>query len=153
MHRFFIAGLLATLIVAPVSLAAEISSNGTGGGPWFSASTWAGAVVPLSTDDVVILLGDTVTLNSALVDASVQVQGTLQITAGTVLVNGSIEIAPGGLCTVASGGLLLNPGAQLLVQGELQGQNSSSITNNGGFQIDGSGVVRFTGSSTLLGSG
>jgi hypothetical protein len=46
-------------------LSQTITSNGTGGGPWTSATTWAGGVVPDSTNctDVVIASGDSVSTN------------------------------------------------------------------------------------------
>ncbi|MBN1788193.1 MAG: CotH kinase family protein [Sedimentisphaerales bacterium] len=39
-----------------------ITTNGTGGGDWDANSTWAGGVVPVDTDNVIILAGDQITL-------------------------------------------------------------------------------------------
>ncbi|MCX6146866.1 MAG: hypothetical protein NTW25_06390, partial [Candidatus Kapabacteria bacterium] len=44
--------------------AANISSNGTGGGSWNSTTTWAGAVVPTSADNVTIVSGDVIIVNT-----------------------------------------------------------------------------------------
>lgn len=41
-----------------------ISSNGTGGGNWSAAASWAGGVVPTILDDVTVVIGDTITLNT-----------------------------------------------------------------------------------------
>ncbi len=46
--------LVALLFACPVASAAEISSNGTGGGTWSDPATWRGKAVPGSKDDVVI---------------------------------------------------------------------------------------------------
>lgn len=48
------------LAFAPVASAAEITSNGTGGGRWDDAATWRGKAVPGSGDDVVIAKDDVV---------------------------------------------------------------------------------------------
>ncbi len=39
-------------------------SNGTGGGPWSSGSTWQGGVAPVTGDNVIIRDGDQVTINA-----------------------------------------------------------------------------------------
>jgi hypothetical protein len=44
----------------PAARAAEISSNGLGGGPWNDPATWRGKAVPGPDDDVVITKGDVV---------------------------------------------------------------------------------------------
>lgn len=42
---------------------ATITSNATGGGNWSSAATWAGGATPADNDTVVVVAGDTVTLD------------------------------------------------------------------------------------------
>ncbi len=55
---------LALLIASvPISAGAQITS--TGNGLWSNGSTWVGGIVPDSTDNVVIDVGDTVTVNAA----------------------------------------------------------------------------------------
>jgi hypothetical protein len=55
---------LALLIVSvPVGAAAQITS--TGNGLWSNGSTWIGGIVPDSTDNVMIDVGDTVTVDTA----------------------------------------------------------------------------------------
>ena len=56
---------------------ATITSNGTGGGNWGTAATWAGAAVPVDNDTVVIAAGDTVTFD---VDTSAWANGIAGIT-------------------------------------------------------------------------
>ncbi len=67
---------------------ATISSNGTGGGLASATTTWAGGVVPIEGDKVIIVAGDTVTLDGTFVwgddsvtatipNAAVNVSGTL----------------------------------------------------------------------------
>ena len=65
------AGPLAGLLVAdfshvlsgPFAYAAEISTNGLGGGPWNDPTTWSGKIVPGPADDVVIRKFDIVVFN------------------------------------------------------------------------------------------
>lgn len=49
--------------LASVCHAAVVVSNGTGGGRWSEAQTWAGAVVPGNGDSVTIVAGDVVTFD------------------------------------------------------------------------------------------
>src|SRR6185295_7730642 len=52
--------LVAMLGVARPVSAAEVTSNGTGGGNWSDPATWRTKAVPAATDDVVISKGDSV---------------------------------------------------------------------------------------------
>lgn len=52
-----------TLGMTAIAHAAEINSNGVGGGQWNDPSTWRGSVVPNSLDDVTIARGDVVTFD------------------------------------------------------------------------------------------
>ncbi len=47
-------------MVPGLALAKEITTNGTGGGPWSDPATWRGQAVPAAADDVVIQKGDAV---------------------------------------------------------------------------------------------
>ena len=58
--------ILGALGFSPDAYAANLESNGTGGGSWTSAATWAGGIVPNSgeaADTITIKSGDTVTLS------------------------------------------------------------------------------------------
>ena len=88
---------------------AAISSNGTGGGNWSAAATWNGGVVPtIGTDDVTIVVGDTVTIDTTGLGCGTDpgagtdgltINGTLDYitTASSGLtVRGQITVANGG---------------------------------------------------------
>jgi hypothetical protein len=54
-HRPLAAGtLLISLVLASIAPAAEISSNGIGGGPWSDPNSWSGKKAPGPDDDVII---------------------------------------------------------------------------------------------------
>ena len=70
---------------------AVISSNGTGGGNWSLITTWAGGVLPDNTlDDVIIVDGDTVYINSGDQCKSLTVQsgGTYDGQGNPLQING-----------------------------------------------------------------
>src|SRR5262249_38060189 len=55
-----ITALAALLLVGGALHSAEITTNGSGGGPWSDPATWRGKAVPTGEDDVVIRKGDVV---------------------------------------------------------------------------------------------
>lgn len=96
---------------------AAISSNGTGGGNWSAAATWNGGVVPtIGTDDVNIVVGDTVTIDTTGLGcgtdpgagtAGLTINGTLNY-----ITTASSGLTVRGQITVANGGTLYS-GTQL----------------------------------------
>lgn len=95
-----------------------ITSNGTGGGLWSEAATWAGSAVPVDGDDVVIAAGDVVTvdvdtsgfingLNSILVQSHASTPGMLRAMNGY-----------DGILKIKSGSALTN---------RLQGNDTSAV--------------------------
>lgn len=58
---------------------ATINSNSVGGGKASVASSWAGGLVPTNIDDVVILAGDTITLDSTVEYKSLTSYGILSV--------------------------------------------------------------------------
>jgi len=61
MMRLYVFACVVSL--AGVCQAASVVSNGTGGGRWSEAQTWAGAIVPGNGDSVTIVAGDVVTFD------------------------------------------------------------------------------------------
>lgn len=113
--------------------AAVIQSNGTGGGIWSATSTWSGGTVPTDFDDVTILNGDTVDVDSDATRRSsttVQTSGILRIvTGGRIFVeNGStltndgtldildtLSLGDGELRNGATGTVALSPGSSIFI--------------------------------------
>jgi len=56
--------VLLFLVLNTTNWGAQIYSNGTGGGDWDQTTTWQGGVVPTSSDDVIIVSGDSVNVPS-----------------------------------------------------------------------------------------
>ncbi|HEY9167668.1 MAG TPA: T9SS type A sorting domain-containing protein [Candidatus Kryptonia bacterium] len=139
LFSFAIAALAVVICARPAS--AQITSNGTGGGLWTSTSTWAGGVVPDSTYDVVIAVGDSVyTISSTRVTAN------------------NIEIQSGAKLNVlggSSGGTFGVAGAFTIDAGAWFYNSNSSLTGwpNGAtaYNIDAAStyVLTAAGSSTV----
>jgi hypothetical protein len=89
--------------------AANISSNGTGGGSWNSTTTWAGAVVPTSADNVTIVSGDVIIVNTnpQIIDLTVT-SGTVKPDVGTrtITIDGNLTLTAGTIDYVNSTGTL-----------------------------------------------
>lgn len=58
------AGFLA--LGGSILLAQTIQTNGAGGGKWDSAGTWQGNVIPSTSNDVIILTGDSVEIATTI---------------------------------------------------------------------------------------
>ena len=91
---------------------AAISSNGTGGGNWSAAASWAGGVVPAEGDNATIVAGDTITIDQNITvgndtaTAAITVNGILDvpynITADyTLTLKGDLIINSGGEFNIA----------------------------------------------------
>ena len=74
-----------------------LSTNGTGGGDWNNTATWAGGVVPDTSDYVVILAGDSVTISTGdtarCSDLNILSTGKLN-DFGPVIVKGMLSLLP-----------------------------------------------------------
>ena len=98
-HRLITIGFLFALMLAVYpggqAQAATITSNGTGGGNWNTAATWAGGGVPGPGGDAVIANGDTVTVTNLQQPDTLTVNagGTLQHTGGVFRVNGTVDVS------------------------------------------------------------
>lgn len=89
--------------------AATISSNGTGGGSWNTGSSWAGGVVPTSADNVNIVSGDIVIVNTnpQVVNLTVT-NGTLKPDVGTrtMTVDNDLTLVAGSIDYINTTGTL-----------------------------------------------
>lgn len=113
------------------------SSNGTGGGAWSSAGTWAGGVVPTASHNVVIAAGDSVYVASAVSCSSLTVQtdATLSTTA-VITVSGLFSLEADALYYHgASASPFVLPGATRFVD------DASTV------------IYNFTGGSTDIAGG
>ncbi|MCL5020178.1 MAG: hypothetical protein M1339_00635, partial [Bacteroidetes bacterium] len=81
------------------SASAQIVSNGTGGGLWTSPGTWAGGIVPTSTDNVTIVGNDSVATNPTNVvscaNLTIQSGAILNVLGSGVQMTGDFSIASG----------------------------------------------------------
>ena len=120
MRSFGACTAVAILMCIPSSArAAEIFSNGTGGGDWNSGSTWEGGVVPVAEDHVGILAGDSITISSGQTVTRIgttnvsltPTPGSLTISANATLINVSLTSSNNlGTLTVEQGGTFNNKG-------------------------------------------
>ncbi len=92
MRFFWVAALI---VVATTAEAATISSTGAGGN-WNVGATWVGGVVPLATDNAIIVSGATVNLttNETIVNLTVNGTGILNLNTNnrTLVVNGTMTM-------------------------------------------------------------
>jgi hypothetical protein len=113
--------------------AVVITSNGTGGGAWNSASTWQGGGVPPDNADVVILGSDSVYVTAATSCESITVQagGKLNLTASSAAMTA-------GSLTLGANSFFYNS------------SSSSSLVGSGAnYNLDNSSTVVHIGSGTV----
>jgi len=140
-----------------VTTAATVISSQGAGGLWSAPATWAGGNVPGAGDNVTIVDGSTVTIDTAAVAANVTVgqgaSGVLQFdsaVARSLTVGRDVTIASGGTLQTATSGTVtthaLNVGNNLANNGTL---DMSTNGNTAG------GTITFTGpqNATLSGTG
>lgn len=117
-------GLL-ILLAGGKSVAAAISSTGTGGA-WNATTTWAGGVIPGTNDDVTIVSGATVTVPASAICRSLTITGTLNFTGTSI----TMTISNNSPLVLNSGSNLLIGATNILYFSNTNG--GSGITNNGG---------------------
>lgn len=91
---------LTFVFIFPFLSPAQISSNGTGGGAWNSSLTWAGGLIPTSSDDVIIETGDVVTVSSTQSCYSITVNGLNASSYGTLSLQTGAQLSTSGHTTV-----------------------------------------------------
>ncbi|HUS16452.1 MAG TPA: hypothetical protein VM536_15755, partial [Chloroflexia bacterium] len=132
----------------PAAPAAAISSTAAGGA-WSSTATWVGGVVPTSADDVTIVDGATVTVDTAAAALSVTVgQGTSGILQYDTVAARTLTV--GGNVTVATGAQLLAPATGAFTTHVLS--LGGNLTNSGTINFSQNGTssqvgITFTGST------
>lgn len=155
----------ATPVMISVDVYGPVISNGTGGGDWDLGSTWAGGDVPTSADNVEILAGDDVTMNSDatvrefLLDGSLdnngfvltvtndyEVNGTHTSTGDNkVILSGSLTnisgtgtLDLGGRFQITSGNKFILSSTDLnIITGNLYIGNNVDVFNNGSIALAG----------------
>lgn len=141
------ANVAATYTLAVI--ASEIPVESAQSGPWESASTWVGGVVPSCTN-AAILSGHTVTVSPSTTatpsNVIVNAGGALAVTGGSIAVgctNKNNYITNNGVINVSGGNVIVN--------GNINNVSGSTFTQSGGdLKIDGnSGTV---GTSVLTGT-
>ena len=96
--------IMGGILIGANQALAQFATNGTGGGSWASASTWAGGQVPPSNANVTIVSGDSV---STTLGGLVQCGGlTIQTGAKLNVIGYGIQMT--GDFSIASGGLYIN---------------------------------------------
>jgi hypothetical protein len=159
--------LLLVLMLASsfaASAFAQITSNGTGGGDWNTGTTWTGGLVPTAADNVIIAVGDSVsvltsavqvcnnlTVNGKLADSldgtglasSFTVNGLLTLAPGSYLWLGkAVKVIPGATNSIAATNTVNYYGTQ------------TSITNvaYGNLTLSGTGSVALSANTTINGN-
>jgi hypothetical protein len=122
--------------------AGNISSTAVGGN-WSLAATWVGGVVPTANDNVTIVDGATVTIDTAAVAFTVTIgtggtPATLQwesVTARTLTVGSNVTIATNGIFQSAAAGTVtthvLSVGGDLTNNGTLDFSTSANLSGAG----------------------
>ena len=136
----------------------------TGNGDWATAANWSGGTVPVSTDLVSIVAGQTVTISSGTVDCkklTIAGSGTTSATQGKVIVSSGATLRITADAAVTFGALLLSAGIMenngtLIVKGSqvidaIRFGNPVAGTTVGGL-YNGTGNLTCD-NSTLTGSG
>lgn len=118
-----------TLLLFSVSNAQIFSANS---GNWDNPSTWAGGVIPIATDNVSIVGGNIVTLNTSATINSLNITaGTLQYGTGSnsLTTTGNVLIAAASTISgPATGNVITN---QLIVNGNLTNNGLLDLSTNG----------------------
>lgn len=156
----------APAVMISVDVYAPIVSNGTGGGDWDLVSTWAGGVVPTSTDNVEILVGDAVTMNSDrtirefLLNGSLDNNGFVLTVTNDYIVNGTHtstgddKVFISGVLTEIGGTGTLDLGGRFqIISGNKFILSTSDLTISSGDLYVANDITVFNNGSVTLSTG
>jgi hypothetical protein len=146
-----------------IQRAEALTCNSTGSGNWKTAGTWSCGQVPGSGDDVTIVAGHTVTMNSNPGACNnLTINGTLNWgQANTLTVSGNLVISGGIVSGSATGTLTVTSGTLTVTSsGGTIGRNAFTVggatTISGTLTFDansGTGTKTFTGDVTVNSGG
>ncbi|MDD3531156.1 MAG: hypothetical protein PHV99_00985 [Candidatus Pacebacteria bacterium] len=135
-----VSAVLFVLSGANTAFAATRTSNGTGGGIWSVGSTWAGGVVPATSDTVIIASGDTVSLS-----ANLNQSGVVTINSGGTLTDGGKVF---GIKNNLNPGMVVNGTFRITVS---NGLNKNGAGNSPTVQVNNGGVINFSTTAATTG--
>jgi len=133
--KAFTVFLLFMFIVAGTQAAIRTASVN---GNWNSSTTWGGAAVPTSADDVIINAGITVTVTANAVAKTVTVNGSLNVTGGNLTLTNS------GTFTASSGSSIVFSANNVITGGGGAG-NGIIISINSGASLTTANSLGFGG--------
>jgi hypothetical protein len=142
----------AQLSAAPVYMginSADLNFTSKQSGNWNDANTWIKGVVPSCTDNVQLLLGHTVAVNSAgnqSQNVTVNAGATLSVSSGSLTVGCTQNNR-----TLTSNGVLTVSGGTLNVNGNVVLAGSSTFNQSGGaIVVDGNGTTSVASGTVLF---
>jgi hypothetical protein len=140
------------LTSSQMTTAPGVVTSTASGGLWSQTTTWAGGVLPTSTDDVTIVGGATVTIDTAAValDVTVNSGGALlwdTASARTLTTGLNLTIASGGSFTSGATGTVTTH--VLSVGGNLINNGTLNFSTNG--NTAGAGITFTTGTNNTFG--
>jgi len=133
---------MASMLMLSLYSFAQVSSNVTQTGLWSSTASWSSTALPIATDNITIVAGDTVTLNNTspsggvtINNLTIQTGGVLIVSSRTLNVNGTTSISAGARLTASS---TINLNGNVTVAGFLTGNGTVNIN---GDELAGSGNI------------
>lgn len=128
--------IILILIITNLIGFSQISSNGTGGGVWSDDASWFGGIKPISTDNVIIVSGDVITVSStqACKDLTINSGGTLTVQTGATFSTSS-TIFVEGILTMSGG--ILNAGGSKTKYLQISGSGASFSFSGGTINVSG----------------
>ena len=154
------------LVPAGAQNAFAVNVNSVGTGNWVAGGTWSTGVFPAATDNITILAGHTVTIDSNGI-LSLMGPGSLTIQPGGTLIIGDPNVFGSTELRVSNGLIILNQGTIVInggtsiAGGQLSILDTSTLDNDGTVTVNGGPVqesgrlitISADGSGTIDNSG